>query len=56
MARDYTSNMGYLWHSSWRGNVSLGIRQLPDDNSPYYPWMNARHRNPTGIRPVSAGG
>src|SRR5258708_23992761 len=41
MARDYTSNMGYLWHSSWRGNVSLGIRQLPDDNSPYYPWMNA---------------
>ncbi|MGD0776371.1 MAG: hypothetical protein ABSC05_26435 [Candidatus Solibacter sp.] len=41
MARDYTSNMGYLWYSSWRGNVSLGIRQLPDDNSPYYPWMNA---------------
>jgi len=41
MARDYTSNMGYLWHSSWRGNVSLGIRQLPDDNSPFYPWMNA---------------
>ena len=41
MARDYTSNMGYLWHSAWRGNVSLGIRQLPDDNSPYYPWMNA---------------
>jgi hypothetical protein len=41
MARDYTSNLGYLWHSAWRGNVSLGIRQLPDDNSPYYPWMNA---------------
>lgn len=41
MPRDYTSNLGYLWHSSWRGNVSLGIRQLPDDNSPYYPWMNA---------------
>jgi hypothetical protein len=41
MARDYTSNMGYLWHSAWRGTVSLGIRQLPDDNSPYYPWMNA---------------
>ncbi len=35
MARDYTSNMGYLWYSSWRGNVSLGIRQLPDDDSPY---------------------
>jgi hypothetical protein len=41
MARDYTSNMGYLWHSAWRGTVSLGIRQLPDDNSPFYPWMNA---------------
>ena len=41
MARDYTSNMGYLWYASWRGNVSLGIRQLPDDDSPYYPWMNA---------------
>ena len=41
MARDYTSNMGYLWHTAWRGSVYLGIRQLPDDNSPYYPWMNA---------------
>lgn len=40
-ARDYTTNMGYVWHSSWRGSVSLGIRQLPDDNAPYYPWMNA---------------
>jgi hypothetical protein len=40
-ARDYTTNMGYAWHSSWRGSVSLGIRQIPDDNSPYYPWMNA---------------
>jgi hypothetical protein len=41
MARDYTTNMGYLWYASWRGNVSLGIRQLPDDDAPYYPWMNA---------------
>ncbi len=40
-ARDYTTNMGYLWHTAWRGNVSIGIRQLHDDNSPYYPWMNA---------------
>jgi hypothetical protein len=40
-ARDYTTNMGYLWHTAWRGNVSIGVRQLPDDNSPYYPWMNA---------------
>ena len=41
MARDYTTNMGYVWYTSWRGFVSLGIRQLPDDNSPFYPWMNA---------------
>ena len=39
--RDYTSNMGYVWHSAWRGQVSLGIRQLPDDASPFYPWSNA---------------
>jgi hypothetical protein len=39
--RDFTTNMGYLWHSSWRGLVSLGIRQYPDDASPYYPWSNA---------------
>ena len=40
-ARDYTSNMGYAWYNAWRGAISLGIRQLPDDYSPYYPWMNA---------------
>jgi hypothetical protein len=40
-ARDYTTNMGYLWYTSWRAHVSIGIRQLPDDNSPFYPWMNA---------------
>lgn len=40
-ARDYTSNMGYTWTRAWRGHVGIGIRQLPDDNSPYYPWMNA---------------
>ena len=40
-ARDYTTNMGFAWYTSWRGQVELGIRQLPDDNSPYYPWMNA---------------
>jgi len=39
--RDFTTNMGYLWHSSWKGQVSLGIRQLPDDATPYYPWSNA---------------
>ncbi|HLK67928.1 MAG TPA: hypothetical protein VKU19_31060 [Bryobacteraceae bacterium] len=42
--RDFTTNMGYLWHSAWKGVVSLGIRQLPDDATPYYPWSNA----PTG--------
>jgi hypothetical protein len=41
MPRDFTTNMGYLWHTSFRGTVSLGIRQLPDDNSRFYPWMNA---------------
>ncbi len=40
-ARDYTTNMGYVWYNAWRGNLSIGIRQLPDDDSPYYPWMNA---------------
>jgi len=39
--RDFTTNMGYLWHSSWKGVVSLGIRQLPDDATSYYPWSNA---------------
>jgi hypothetical protein len=40
-ARDYTTNMGYVWYASWRGTVSLGIRQLPDDDTSIYPWMNA---------------
>ncbi|MEP7363088.1 MAG: DUF4350 domain-containing protein [Acidobacteriota bacterium] len=41
MPRDFTTNMGFLWHTAWRGQVYLGVRQLPDDNSKYYPWMNA---------------
>jgi hypothetical protein len=41
MPRDFTTNMGYLWHTAFRGQVSIGIRQLPDDNSRFYPWMNA---------------
>src|SRR6202021_1565449 len=40
-ARDYTTNMGYAWYSSWRGQVGLGIQQPPDDNTTIYPWMNA---------------
>ncbi len=41
MPRDFTTNMGFLWHTAFRGQVSIGIRQLPDDNSRFYPWMNA---------------
>jgi hypothetical protein len=40
MPRDFTTNMGYLWHTAWRGSVWIGARQLPDDNSRFYPWMN----------------
>lgn len=39
--RDFTTNMGYLWQSAWRGTLALGIRQFPDDNSTFYPWANA---------------
>jgi hypothetical protein len=39
--RDFTTNLGYVWHDTWRGTVSLGIRQLPDDDWIYYPWFNA---------------
>src|SRR5216684_3054262 len=39
--RDFTTNMGYVWHSSWKGQVALGIRQLPDDATAFYPWSNA---------------
>jgi hypothetical protein len=40
-ARDYTTNQGYLWYSSWRGRVGLGIQQYPDDDTAIDPWMNA---------------
>jgi hypothetical protein len=40
-ARDYTTNMGYAWYSSWRGKIGLGIQQALDDNTAIYPWMNA---------------
>jgi len=39
--RDFTSNLGYVWYRAWRGRVSLGIRQLRDENWVYYPWVNA---------------
>lgn len=40
-ARDFTTNMGSVWSRAWRGEIALGIRQLPDDNTNFYPWMNA---------------
>ncbi len=39
--RDFTTNLGFLWHRSFRGDVSLGIRQIRDTNWRFYPWMNA---------------
>lgn len=40
-ARDYTTNQGYLWYSSWRGRVGLGVQQYPDDDTTIDPWINA---------------
>src|SRR5438270_345121 len=40
-ARDYTTNQSYLWYSSWRGRVGLGIQQYPDDDTTIDPWINA---------------
>ena len=39
--RDFTSNLAQLWHRSRRGRVSLGIRQIRDENWIFYPWVNA---------------
>ncbi len=39
--RDFTSNLAQLWSRSWRGRVSLGIRQIRDTNWRFYPWVNA---------------
>jgi hypothetical protein len=41
MPRDFTSNLGHIWARSFRGEAALGIRQLPDENWRFYPWMNA---------------
>ncbi len=40
-ARDFTTNQGYVWQRAWKGEVAIGVRLLPDDNTAYYPWMNA---------------
>jgi hypothetical protein len=39
--RDFTSNLGFLWHRAWRGRAAVGIRQLRDENWQFYPWVNA---------------
>ena len=39
--RDFTSNLGFVWHRAWRGRAGLGIRQWRDENWQFYPWMNA---------------
>lgn len=39
--RDFTSNLGHVWHRSWRDRVGLGIRQVGDTGWRFYPWMNA---------------
>ena len=39
--RDFSSNLAFLWHRSWRGRVGIGVRQLRDENWRYYPWVNA---------------
>lgn len=40
-ARDYTTNLGYVWRRATGDALELGIRQHPDDGTRYYPWMNA---------------
>jgi hypothetical protein len=45
--RDYTTNMGYVWHHGWagrtgNGELGLGVRHPVDDGAAlYYPWINA---------------
>ncbi|MFN7992309.1 MAG: hypothetical protein U0Q18_01825 [Bryobacteraceae bacterium] len=39
--RDFTTNMSYAWHAAWKGGLWLGVRQLPDDATAFYPWSNA---------------
>jgi hypothetical protein len=43
--RDWTSNLGYVWWNAWKGDLSLGIRQPPEDavynRYKNYPWFNA---------------
>ena len=47
--RDFSSNLAYLWHRSWRGRVGIGVRQLRDENWQVLPlgqcasWTRATH-------------
>jgi hypothetical protein len=38
--RDYTNNMGYVWHQAAPRSLAIGIRQ-PYSDGGYYPWSNA---------------
>ena len=40
-ARDVTNNLGHLWRRAAPGLLELGVRQLADDGTRFYPWMNA---------------
>ena len=40
-ARNFTTNQGYVWRSTWDGFKSLGVRQWPDDNTEANTWFNA---------------
>jgi len=40
-ARDFSSNLGYLWRSVWDGCAYVGVRQLEEDNTLPNAWFNA---------------
>jgi len=39
--RDFTSNLGFHWARSFRGQAGIGIRQHADEHWVFYPWANA---------------
>ncbi len=41
LPRDFSTNLGFVWHTAFRGQVWLGVRQLADENWRFYPWANA---------------
>ena len=40
-ARDVTTNLGHLWRRAGPNFLEMGVRQLADDGTRFYPWMNA---------------